>query len=126
MTSVLNLPRKTLVRWALLGALALVGALILAALLRPPAIAVETAAIVRGPIDEALADQGQARAREAYVVSAPFAGEVERLPVEVGDPVIAGRTVVAVLRPSPATRLDPQARARAEAAVEAARAALAA
>ena len=117
---------KTGVRWVMVAGAAVLALIVVIALLRPPAIAVEAASVGRGPIDEALADQGQARVREAYVVAAPFAGEVERLPVEVGDAVVAGRTVVAELRPSPATRLDARARLQAEAAVTAARAALAA
>jgi HlyD family secretion protein len=117
---------KTRMRWAMVAAVAIVVVLTVFAFIRPPAIAVEAAAVTRGPIDQALADEGQARVRETYVVSAPFEGEVERLPVEVGDAVIAGRTVVALLRASPATRLDPRARVQAEAAVASARAALSA
>jgi HlyD family secretion protein len=119
-----RLPRKTMVRWGVIGGLGLLAALALALFLRPPALVVEAAAVTRGPIADSVADQGQARARQAYVVSAPFAGDVERLPVEVGDAAAAGRTVVARIRPAPLA--DPRARLEAEAAVKAAEAALSA
>lgn len=112
-------------RWIVLGALALVAAAILAALFAPRPIAVETVAVRRGPIAEVVYDQGQARVRQAYVVSAPVAGHLTRLPLEVGDAVVAGRTVVATLRPMRAAFLDPRARAQAEASIAAARAMLA-
>ena len=70
-------------------------------------------------------DCATARVRKAYVVSAPVAGRLERLPLEVGDPVMAGRTIAARLRPIAATPLDPRSRAQAAAAIAAARAALA-
>ncbi len=119
-------PRKTLMRWSLVGGVGLAVVLIVLMFLRAPAIPVEAAQVVRGPIDEAVADQGQARVRRAYVVAAPIEGRVERLPVEVGDPVVAGQTVVARLLPSPNAVLDPRARAQAQAAVDDARSALAA
>ena len=120
-----SLPRKTLIRWGAVGGVGLAMLLIVLMFLRPPAMSVEAATVTRGPIDEALADQGQARVRQAYVVAAPIAGRVQRLPVEVGDPVVAGRTVVAWMQPTPNALLDPRARAQAEAAVSSARSALA-
>jgi HlyD family secretion protein len=113
------------VRWTVAAGLALAAAAILAFLLAPRPLTVETAAIRRGPIAETVADQGQARVRQAFVVSAPMSGRVERLPVEVGDPVTADRTVVATLRPAQSGFLDPRSRAQAAAAVAAARSALA-
>lgn len=117
--------RKTTVRWLILLALALAGAGAVAWLLLPRPLLVETGTVGRGPVAETVFDQGWARVRQSFVVAAPSAGRVERLPVEVGDRVIAGRTVVARLTPASAAFLDPRARAQAEAAVSEARSALA-
>ena len=121
----LTLPRKTLTRWSVIGAIALATIVIVMLFLRAPAAPVEAARVTRGAIDEAVADQGQARVRQAFVVAAPIAGRVQRSPVEVGDAVTAGGTVVARMLPSPGAVLDPRARAQAEASIEAARSALA-
>jgi HlyD family secretion protein len=66
-----------------------------------------------------------ARVRQSYVVSAPIAGRLERLPLEVGDPVQAERTLVARIRPATAPFLDPRAKGQAEAALAGAQAGLA-
>ena len=118
--------RKTAIRWLFLSliALAAVGSLIF--LFAPRPLPVDTALVRLGPIAETVADQGQARVRQAFVVSAPVGGRLERLPLEVGDRVIAGQTVVARLRPVAAEPLDSRTRARAEAAVSSAQSALAA
>ncbi|MGZ3344624.1 MAG: efflux RND transporter periplasmic adaptor subunit [Caulobacteraceae bacterium] len=118
--------RKTTVRWLILLALAVAGAGAIAFLLAPRPLNVETGAVGRGPVAETVSDQGWARARQSYTVAAPATGRVERLPVEVGDKVVANRTVVARLTPASAAFLDPRARAQAEAAAAEARSALAA
>jgi HlyD family secretion protein len=121
----MTMARKTTVRWLILLALAAAGTGAIAFLLMPRPLLVETGTVGRGPVAETVSDQGWARARRSYVVAAPAAGRVERLPVEVGDRVAAGRTVVARLTPASAAFLDPRARAQAEAAVAEARSALA-
>jgi HlyD family secretion protein len=121
----MTMARKTTARWLVLITLALAGAVAIAWLLMPRPLLVETGTVGRGPVAETVFDQGWARARQSYVVSAPSAGRVERLPVEVGDRVVAGRTVVARLTPASAAFLDPRARAQAEAAAAEARSALA-
>jgi HlyD family secretion protein len=118
--------RKGFIRWILIAGFALAVAALLAFLLAPRALKVDEAAVGRGPIAETVSDQGWARVRQAYVVSAPLAGRLERVPVEVGDTVSAGDTVVARLRPMAPEFLDPRARAQAEAAIAAARSAMAA
>ncbi|MGZ5986041.1 MAG: efflux RND transporter periplasmic adaptor subunit, partial [Caulobacteraceae bacterium] len=105
---------------------AVAGAGAIAFLLAPRPLNVETGAVGRGPVAETVSDQGWARARQSYTVAAPATGRVERLPVEVGDKVVANRTVVARLTPASAAFLDPRARAQAEAAAAEARSALAA
>jgi HlyD family secretion protein len=111
-------------RWALGGAAAAVVAVTLGLLLAPRPVPVDAATARRGPISESVADQGLARVREAYVVSAPVSGRLERLDLHVGDRVEANATVVARIHPASADLLDPRARAQAEAAVKAADAAV--
>ena len=118
--------RKSAIRWLIISALAAIALGVLVYLLAPRPLAVEVAPVRRGPIAETVADQGQARVRQSFVVSAPVGGRLERLPLEVGDRVIAGQTVVARLRPTASEFLDPRARAQAEAAISAARSAIAA
>lgn len=117
--------RKTTLRWLIVLAVAMTGAAGVAWLLVPRPLVVETGVVARGPVAETVFDQGWARVRRSYVVAAPSSGRVQRLPVEVGDRVVAGRTVVARLTPASAAFLDPRARAQAEAAVAEARSALA-
>lgn len=117
--------RKTTIRWLILCSVAVVALAGIGWLLLPRPLMVETGTVSQGPVAETVFDQGWARVRQAYVVAAPAAGRVERLPVEVGDRVIAGRTVVARLTPASAAFLDPRARAQAEAAAAEARSALA-
>jgi len=115
---------RTRTRWAvILATAAAVGGLLLF-LLWPRPVAVDAAGVRQGPIADVVSDQGTARVRQAYVVSAPIAGRLERVPLEVGDWIDAGKTVVACIRPTPAAFLDPRARAQAQSTVAAARAAL--
>ncbi|MES2725099.1 MAG: HlyD family efflux transporter periplasmic adaptor subunit [Pseudomonadota bacterium] len=112
------------VRWALAGAAAAVAAGALALLLVPRPVPVEVGAASVGPIAQSVADQGLARVREAYLVAAPVSGRLERVELHVGDPVAAGSTVVARIRPASADLMDPRARTQAEAAATAAQAAV--
>jgi HlyD family secretion protein len=117
--------RKISARWIVLAVLGLAVAVLLAVLFWPRAMLVDMATVRLGPIAETVSDQGVARVRQAYVVSALIAGHLERLPLEVGDRVVAAKTVVARIRPAAAAFLDPRARAQAEASVAAAKAVLA-
>lgn len=116
---------KTLIRWVIIGLLAVAVVALVVFLFWPRPVEVDVAAVRRGPIADAVADQGTARVRQAYVVSSPVGGQLERVNLEVGDRVVADRTIVARIRPAAPEFLDPRARAQAEAAVEAARSALA-
>jgi HlyD family secretion protein len=112
------------IRWMVVSVLGLATAGLVVFLFRPRPVEVDAAVVSRGPIADVVADQGTARVRQSYVVSAPVGGQLERVPLEVGDRVIADRTVVARIRPPAPEFLDPRSRAQAEAAVEAARSAL--
>lgn len=101
---------------------AAVGALVYALLPQP--VAVDAAMIARGFMQVTVDEEGKTRIREIYRISAPIAGKVQRSPRKVGDDVIAGETVVAVIRPNDPPFLDRRARRELEAAVSAARAAI--
>lgn len=112
-------------RWVLLAAVLAVSTLVAALLLAPRPVAATVAAVSLGPIADSVADQGYARVREAYVVSAPVSGRLQRVDLHVGDHVQAGVTVVARILPTGADLLDPRTRAQAEAGVAAAEAGVA-
>ncbi|HEY0971611.1 MAG TPA: biotin/lipoyl-binding protein, partial [Gemmatimonadales bacterium] len=88
------------------------------AALRPDAVEVETALVRRAPMRVTVDEEGRARVRDRYVVTAPVAGRLERMPLTEGDSVRAG-DVIAHLAPVP---LDEPAARQAGARVAAARA----
>ena len=106
----------------LMGGLALV-VFLLAVALWPEAAPVDLAAVERGSLQETVEDEGETRVHDRFVISAPVAGRLRRIELEPADPVREGQ-VVAVLQPAPPALLDARTRAEAQAAVEAARAAL--
>jgi HlyD family secretion protein len=73
--------------------------------LRPQPIAVETAAVTRGPFEQTVVDDGKTRVRDRFVVAAPLAGRVERIRLEPGDAVRQGQAV-ALLTPTAPAFLD--------------------
>jgi HlyD family secretion protein len=100
----------------------LIGAFALA--LRPSPLAVDTGAVTRGPLRVTLDEEGETRVRERFVVSAPAAGRVLRIEMDPGEPVRAGITVLATLRPTAPDLLDLRSRANLEARVRSAESAL--
>ena len=89
----------------------------------PRPVPVETAKASRGPLRVTVEEEGKARLRDRFVVSAPVAGYARRVDLEVGDPVKRGQTV-AEIEPMRTEGLDPRTRAAAQARVSAAEAAL--
>ena len=67
---------------------------------------------------------GETRIRDVFEVASPIAGTALRAPVAVGDPVIAGETIVARVEPVSPSLLDARTLAQAEATVAEARASL--
>ena len=114
--------RKRILFW---GVVTIVGAAGLALSLRTPPLPVDLTSAVRGPLRVTLDHEGRTRVRERYVVSAPVGGRVLRIEMEPGDPVAAGRTVLARVLPGAPALLDARARAGAEAQVRVAAANLA-
>jgi HlyD family secretion protein len=116
--------------WTVVIGFALAGAVWFA---WPAPIAVDTAAVVRGPMEVTVDDEGKTRVRHVYTVSAPIAGKVLRIsrPLgvqgvsrHVGDQVVANDTVVAVMQPMAPGFIDVRSRQEIEAAVAAADAAV--
>lgn len=114
--------RRAAARWGRRGALA---ALVLGALALivynwlPKPVAVETARVVRGPLEVTVEEEGKTRVRDRFVVTAPISGNLERIQHEVGDAIAKGETIARIQPPDPAL-LDPRSRDEAEARLAAA------
>lgn len=91
---------------------------------RPSPVIVDTALVTRGALEVTVDDDGRTRVRDRYTVSAPLAGRLVRTPLDPGDPVRTGETVVAEMWPSTPGLLDARTRAEAEARLARAEAAL--
>jgi HlyD family secretion protein len=98
-------------------------ALVVWALLPQP-VPVDMAAIKHGPLEVTVEDEGITRIREVYTVSAPIGGKMLRSPREVGDVVVANKTLVAEIEPTEPTFLDVRSQRVNQAAVHAALAAV--
>lgn len=105
-----------------LAGVALAGALVWA--LWPQPAQVDMAAVSRGPMQMTIAAEGVTRVREPYAITAPITGTATRSPVQVGDAVVRGETVVAVIQPAEPALMDARTRLQAEAAVTEAEAAV--
>jgi HlyD family secretion protein len=91
---------------------------------RTEPIPVDLLTIARGPLQITVNADGKTRIKDRYDVFSPIAGTARRSPVAVGDRVITGQTVVAVVEPVTPNLLDSRSRLQAEAAVEEAKAAV--
>lgn len=96
----------------------------LAAAFWPRPLMVDLGEVTRGPMMVTIDEEGRTRVAEAYVVSTPVAGRLQRVEVDPGDAVVRGETVVARMLPSNPAALDVRTREQATAAVQAAEAAL--
>jgi HlyD family secretion protein len=114
--------RKRVAFW---GSVIVLGAAAFGLSLRRPPVPADTVPVARGPLRVTLDHEGRTRVRERYRVAAPVAGRVLRIEMEPGDPVTAGRTVLARVLPGAPALLDARTRAGAEAQVQVADAHLA-
>ncbi len=89
----------------------------------PQPVPVETAAVVRGPLQVTVEEEGKTRVVDHFVISAPVAGFLRRVELDVGDSVKRGQELL-TLDPLRSTVLDPRARAQAQARVTTTQAAL--
>jgi HlyD family secretion protein len=107
--------RRTLL---VLFGLLLLGGLVYSFLPRP--IPVDVTTVRRGELRVTVDEDGKTRVKDRYVVSSPLNAQLERIRLRAGDPVEAGRTVLAVLVPADPALLDARARTEAEARVDSA------
>lgn len=87
----------------------------------PAPVLVESAVAVRAPLRVTVEEEGQTRVKDRFVISAPVAGYLRRITLDVGDSVTQGQAL-AQMEPLRPEVLDPRSRARAEAQVAAAQA----
>ncbi len=87
---------------------------------RPRPVAVDVATVARGMLRVTIDDDGETRVRHVYTLQAPLTGDLDRITADPGDPVTAGRTVLARIVPAPPSMLDTRTMAEREAAVGAA------
>ncbi len=108
-----------------LGLLVVVALIVVVVLaLRPAPLQVDIATVGRGPVTVTVSEEGMARIKDVFQVSAPIAGKLERSPVRVGDRVFRNTTAVASIVPLDPPFLDVRSRRELEAAILAARAAV--
>jgi HlyD family secretion protein len=81
--------------------------------MKPRPIDAEVARVARGPLEQVVVDEGKARTRERYTVSAPVTGTLARIDLYEGDVVEPG-SVLARLLPLASPLLDPESRKAAE------------
>ncbi len=86
---------------------------------RPQPLDVDWAVVSRGSLEVTVNEDGRTRIREKYTVSTPLAGQLQRVVLKPGDPVHAGKTLLATILPTDPDLLDPRNRASAEARVKA-------
>jgi HlyD family secretion protein len=96
-----------------------VGALLLVALivagLWPKPVPVETARVTTGRLRTTVNEEGKTRIRQRYIVSAPVAGQLRRIPFKAGGEITSTQTIVAVIDPISPALLDARTRTLAEA-----------
>lgn len=102
--------------------LAIIGSLAFVAFREDP-VPVDYAEVTQGPLEITINADGQTQVRNLFEVAAPITGTAMRSPVDVGDVVTKGETVVAVVQPSSSALLDERSRLQAEAALQEAMAA---
>jgi HlyD family secretion protein len=76
---------------------------------------VEVATVTAGRLRATVNEEGRTRIRHRYVVSAPVAGQLRRIPFKAGAEVISNATIVAVIDPVSPVLLDARTRLLAEA-----------
>ena len=91
--------------------------------MRTPPTPVEVAQATVGPLRVTVEEEGKTRLKSRYVISAPIAGFMRRLPWKAGDRVTSGQ-IITTLAPVGAMLLDPRTRDQNESRVRTAQAAL--
>lgn len=115
--------KKTTSRTMTILIIMLIAAGLVAAFMPRPVL-VDVAEVAQGPMRITIDEEGRTRIRERYIVSAPLAGQVQRIRLRAGDPVVAGDTILTTILPGDPALLDARAVAEAEAKVRRAESAL--
>ncbi|MFQ5353731.1 MAG: efflux RND transporter periplasmic adaptor subunit [Thermodesulfobacteriota bacterium] len=89
----------------------------------PKPVPVSLVEVRRGTLQVTVEEEGKTRVKDRFVISAPVAGYVRRVELDVGDSIKKGQVLV-TMEPQRSRVLDPRSRAEARARVEAAGAAL--
>lgn len=92
--------KKPTLRKLLYGFTALIVIVLLVLFLRPAPIAVDTGRVDQGAMQVTVDEQGETRAHDRFIITAPVAGDLARITLHDGDPVNVNQ-VVAVLAPVP-------------------------
>lgn len=100
------------------------GAGLLTYVVWPKPIRVEFGQVSQGTLQIVVNEDGKTRVRERYVVSSPLIGQLSRITLHAGDPVVADETVLAVIQPALPSFLDARALTEAESRVKAAESAV--
>ena len=108
---------KRLFMWLII--LALLGLLVWAFIPQPAEV--DAAAVDRGLLQMSISDEGKTRIKDTYILSAPLAGQLQRITLKQGDAVEKRKTVIAAIEPKDPDLLDPRERTSAVARVNAAR-----
>lgn len=111
-------------RWIRIAVVVLVLAAIGYWAFKPSPIPADFAAVERGRLEVTVEEEGRTRVRDRYVVSAPLPGRMLRIELEPGDPVVAGKTMLAQFQPTDPALLDVRTRTELEARTRAAEAAV--
>lgn len=101
----------------LLALLALAVAAAVTFALRMPPVAVDMGEVTRGPLTVTVDDLGETRVHDLFVVSAPVTGQLLRVPLKPGMPVVPRVTLLAQIQPMQPAPLDARAYAQAQAEV---------
>lgn len=110
-------------RWLIIAAVLAAVVALIGYGLRPAPVLVDRAVVKRDRLQVTVEEEGRTRVKDRFVISAPIAGALCRIDLEVGDQVRKGQ-VLAELEPLRPAFLDPRSRAMAESRVAAAQAAL--
>ncbi len=117
--------RRVVTRWlkrGLLVAFALGGTVAIVLALLPKPVPVDVATVAKGPMTVTVDEDGQARVKDRYVVSAPLTGRIDRIELDPGDEVKEG-AILARIVPMAPPLLDERTKSAAEARVAASSAA---
>jgi HlyD family secretion protein len=85
--------------------------------LRKPAVPVDIGQVSRGAMMATVDDLAETRVRDLYVVSAPVTGQLLRVPLKPGTPVVPHATILASIQPMEPAPLDARAYSQAQAEV---------